>query len=175
MQTLWQFVCVTVLVAAAVAQNATLPKTEGESLAGRKVVLPDAARGKVAVLVFGFTKDSKGPTKAWAEKLQADFSTEAEFELYQLPVLEDVPRLMRGMVISGIKKGIPENQRDHFVPVLQGEKELKMFVGYREADDAYVVTLNPAGQVIDQRHGSSLDASYDALRTQIQPLLKHPK
>ena len=50
-----------------------------------------------------------------------------------------------------------------------------MFVGYREADDAYVVTLNPAGQVIDQRHGSSLDASYDALRTQIQPLLKHPK
>ena len=57
-----------------------------------KIVLPDAAAGKVAVLIFGFTKASKVPTSAWAEKLQADLGTRSEFELYQLPVLESVPR-----------------------------------------------------------------------------------
>ena len=86
-----------------------MPKIEGENLAGQKVLLPDAAAGKIAVLIFGFTKASKGPTSAWADKLNADFGTRPDFTLYQLPVLEDVPRLLRGMVISGIKKGVAEN------------------------------------------------------------------
>ena len=56
-----------------IAQSTTpMPKIQGDSLAGHSVVLPDAAAGKIAVLIFGFTKASKVPTSAWAEKLQAD-------------------------------------------------------------------------------------------------------
>jgi hypothetical protein len=107
-----------------------MPKIQGESFAGHTVVLPDAAAGKVAVLIFGFTKASKAPTSAWANKLQAYLGTRPDVELYQLPALEDVPRLFRSMVISGIKKGVPENKRDHFVPVVQGEADLKKLVAY---------------------------------------------
>ena len=124
-------------VCAALAQiNPTMPTIDGESFADRKVILPDATRGKVAVLIFGFTKASKEPTNAWAEKLQADLSPRPGFEMYQLPVLEDVPRFIRGMVISSMKKGVRENMRDHFVPILQHESELKKLVNYEEKDDA---------------------------------------
>ena len=146
---------------------------EGESFAGRKVVLPDAVKGHVAVLVFGFTKKSKEPTSAWGIKINADFGAEAGFELYQLPVLEDVPRLVRGMVISGIKKGVKEDLRDHFVPILEGESELKKLVGYKEADDAYLVVLNTAGEIVWQIHGSFSDSAYGQLRNQIQAQLHH--
>src|SRR5579863_6264015 len=95
------------LVAAMAAQaTQPMPRIEGESFAGQKVVLPDAARGKVAVLIFGFTKASKESTSAWAGKIRAELGTRTGFELYQLPVLESVPRFIRGMVISGIKKGV---------------------------------------------------------------------
>src|SRR5215813_15121454 len=77
--------------------------------------LPISAHGKVAVLVFGFTKASKVPTSAWAQKINAEFGTHNGCEWYELPVLEDVPRLTRGMVISSIKKGVPESRRSHFV------------------------------------------------------------
>jgi len=41
------------------------PRLEEENLNGQQVVLPDAASGKVAVFVMGFSKTSKTPTEAW--------------------------------------------------------------------------------------------------------------
>ena len=166
---LW-LLCLIPLASSAQAQS-QMARVEGESFAGRKVVLPDDAKGKVAVLVFGFTKASKGPTSAWADKIFSEFGSEQGFELYQLPVLEDVPHFIRGMVISGIKKGVKENMRDHFVPMLQHEAELKKLVSYKEPDDAYMVILDPAGQIVQQVHGPFSDAAYEALRREIQTLL----
>jgi hypothetical protein len=148
----------------------TMPTIEGESFAGRKVRLPDATRGKIAVLIFGFTKASKEPTSAWGAKIQSDLGSRAGFEIYQLPVLEDVPRFIRGMVISSIKKGVPESLRDHFVPILQHESELKKFVGYQEKDDAYMVVLDTTGRVVYQLHGPFSDAAYQKISDEVRRL-----
>jgi len=168
---LFLLACVAFALPSSAQGTFQMPKTEGESLAGKQVVLPDAAAGKIAVLIFGFTKDSKGPTSAWADKIAVDFGKQTNFELYQLPVLEDVPRLFRGMVISGIKKGIPEKLRDHFVPILQGESELKKLVGYKEPDDAYLVILDRSGQIAQQVHGSFSEAAYAQLREDLHKRL----
>ena len=148
-----------------------MSRIEGESLAGNKVVLPDAAKGKVAVLIFGFTKASKGPTTAWGKKLNAGFADQSDFVLYQLPVLEDVPRLIRGMVISGIRKGVPENLREHFVPIVAGEAQLKKLVNYKEPDDAYLIVLDRSGQIVHQQHSSEPDSAYGEVQSEIQYLL----
>ena len=148
-----------------------MPRVEGENFAGRKVVLPDAAKGHVTVLVLGFTKASKEPTSAWGRRIASEFGSQSGFELYQLPVLEDVPRLIRGMVVSGMKKGVKENMRDHFVPLFEHESELKKLVGYKEPDDAYLVVLDPSGQIVHQVHGSFSDAAYDQLRKELHRLL----
>ena len=168
--------CLLLFVCASLAQTAgILPAIEGESFTEHKVTLPDAARGKVAVLIFGFTKASKEPTSAWAAKVQAEFGSRAGFEMYQLPVLEDVPRFIRGMVISSIKKGVRENMRDHFVPILQHEAELKKFVNYQAKDDAYLVVLDASGQVADQLHRPFSDAAFSQLKSEIQKQLGEQK
>lgn len=165
------FVC-----ASAISQVAEeMPQIEGESLAGQHVVLPDATRSKVAVLDFGFSRASKVPTSDWGKKLSAGFGGQPDFALYQLPVLEEVPRIIRGMVISGIRKGVPDNLRDHFVPIVTGEAAIKKLVMYKEPDDAYLVVLNRAGKIVWQQHGPLNDAAYARLRTQIEPLLHSPK
>jgi hypothetical protein len=148
-----------------------MPPIGGESFAGQKVELPDAAHGKVAVLVFGFTKASKVPTSAWTQKINADFGSRNDFELYELPVLEDVPRFIRGMVISSIKKGVPENRRSHFVPIVQNEAELKTLVNYKEPDDAYLVALDTNGQIVAQTHGPFTDAAYAKFRPNLESLI----
>lgn len=159
----------------AVGQNRqVLPRIEGESFAGQHVVLPGAASGKIALLIFGFSKGSKIQTGDWAKKISADFGTSPGFALYQLPVLEDVPRLFRGMVISGIKKGVPENQRDRFIPILQGEADLKRELHFSESqsDDAYVVLLDRNGMVLSEFHGPADDPLYSQTKQQIEALLK---
>jgi hypothetical protein len=164
------------LVAIASAQTIQqLPAITGENLAGSKVALPDAAKGKVAVLIFGFTKASKTATSAWADQIFSEFGTQNGFALYQLPVLESVPGFVRGMVISSMKKGVRENMRDRFVPVLHGEAELKKLVSYKESDDAYLVLLDPTGQIVEQKHGPFRDTAYAQWRTDIQSQLSRQK
>src|SRR5271165_2774103 len=94
-------VCLSMSPAAAAQQ---LPRLQEENLAGHQVVLPDAAAGKVAVLVFGFSHGSQTTTGAWTKQIRTDFGKSSGFELYQLPVLEEAPRFIRGMIISGMKK-----------------------------------------------------------------------
>lgn len=169
MTRLARFFPVVLLAALSAAQNSQVMLTiEGESLTGNKVSLPEAAKGKVAVLVFGFTKASKTATGAWADKLFADFDAQKGFALYQLPVLESVPGLIRGMVISSMKKGVRDNMRDHFVPILHGEAELKKLVSYKEPDDAYLVILDSVGNITEQKHGPFNDAVYAQLHSGIQ-------
>ncbi len=173
---LFRISCCAALLALAAAQDAKdIPKIAGESLAGRRVVLPDATTGKITVLVIGFSKASKAPTSAWARKIIADFGSRSGFELYQLAVLQDVPRFIRGFVISGIKSGVPKTQHDHFLLVVEGEAELKKLVSYKEPDDAYMVVLDRGGKSVRQRHGEFSDASYSQLRQEIESLLSNQK
>jgi hypothetical protein len=149
-----------------------LPRIEGDSLAGHHVTLADAASGKVAVLVLGFSKASKTPTSAWGNRIETDFATTADFVLYQLPVLEEVPGVIRGMVISNIKKGVPEDRRGYFVPALRGESDLKKLVNYKEPDDAYLILLDRAGRIAYQMHGPLSEPGYSEVRQHIAALLQ---
>jgi hypothetical protein len=161
-----------VLAVASALVGQDLPKIEGDSLAGQHIILPDAARGKVAVLILGFSKASKAPTSAWGEKIEAEFTGNSDFVLYQLPVLEDVPGFVRGLVISSMKKGVPENRLGHFVPVLHGEPALKKFVNYKEPDDAYLVLLDRNGKVVYQLHGTLSEANYGEFHQHLEALLR---
>ena len=64
------------------------PRLQEENLAGQQVVLPEAAAGKVAVLILGFSRASQSSTGAWVKHLREDFGKNLAFVVYQLPVLE---------------------------------------------------------------------------------------
>ena len=51
------------------------PRLEAEFLTGRKAVLPDAAAGKAALVMMGFTYDSRYEVEKWAEHVQREFGT----------------------------------------------------------------------------------------------------
>ena len=87
-------------------------------------------------------------------------------------MLEDTPKLIRGMITSGMKKGVPENQRANFVPVMHSKAELKKLVGYQEADDAYLVVLDRSGKVAYLTHCATPELRYAELRTWLENLLK---
>ena len=171
----FSFVRVTVVFCALLAITAfaqQLPRLQEENLAGQQVVLPGAAAGRVAVLVFGFSRASQNSTGAWMKHLREDFGKSAGFALYQLPVLEEAPRLIRGMITSGMKKGVPEAERPHFSPVMHHEAELKKLVNYKEADDAYLVVLDRTGKIVYQAHSGPDASGYAELRAKLQSLLK---
>jgi hypothetical protein len=140
------------------------PLIECENLLGKKVVLPELARGRPAVLVIGFTHASHAQTKVWSARL------EPEFVVYSVAVLQDVPRLVRGMAVSGIKKDVPQERRDRFLLVFRGEPELKASVGFERRDDAYLALIDRDGLIRWQFHGAFNESSLRELRARIADL-----
>jgi hypothetical protein len=135
------------------------PKVEGENLLGQKIALPDAAAGHPAAVVIGFTHSSQNQTKAWAARLQHELPT------YSIAVLEDAPRMVRGMAVHGMKGGVPEDQRDRFVVIYHNEKELKQAAGFDRPDDAYVLLLDKDGGIQRRFHGAVTDAAVEELKS----------
>ena len=141
------------------------PATPAETLTGKKVDLPAIAKGRVAVLVIGFTHASQNQTKPWGQKIPR------EIETYPVAVLEDVPKLFRGMASGGIKSSVAADARERFLLVYKGEKEMKQAVGFDQPDDAYVVLLDPQGAIRWRFHGAVTDAALAELKSQAAALV----
>ncbi len=152
------------MLLAAALHAEQFPRVEGENLAGQKTALPDAAAGHPAVIVIGFTHASQNQTKAWAARLRDEFPT------YSIAVLEDAPRLVRGMAVHGMKGGVPEDQRGNFVVIYHNEKELKQAAGFDQPDAAYVMLLDKDGAIQWKLHGPVTDAAIDDLKAKRESL-----
>jgi len=145
-----------------------MPKTAGESLAGQQVMLPDSVKGHSSVVIVGFSKSSQNRVKDWNTRARKELGD--SFNVYQVAVLEDAPRLVRGMITHAMKGSTPAARQDHFLVVVKGEPELKKAAGFSESDDAYVLLLDGAGEIRWRTHGAVNDAALQNLRTQADNL-----
>jgi hypothetical protein len=158
-------------LAVSIILGAALPHTEAETLTGKKIVLPDALNGHPAIVVIGFTKRSQSQTTAWSTQLTKDYGTEPRLQRYSIAVLDDVPGFIRGMVISGIRRGVPKEQQDIFLILTHDAKPWRDLAAISNADDAYVILFDSTAHVVAQTHGS-VEAAYAPLQPEIRELLK---
>ena len=76
------------------------------------------------------------------------------------------------MIISGMKKGMPDAQRAYVVPVVHQESELKKLVSFKQPDDAYVVVLDRNSSIMYQTHAATADLGYAEVGANLRALLK---
>jgi hypothetical protein len=154
--------------ATAQTQNARIPETRGTSLLGAQVTLPEDLRGKVGVLVVGFSKSSGDVCKGWGQRLAQSYHDSDDVTYYQMPVLEAVPKLIRSTVVKSIKSGVPESEQTHFMPVFSGEAEWRKVARYSNADDAYILVVDGQGNIRWQTSGKVTDAGFATLKQQVE-------
>ena len=146
---------------------ATIPASHGTTLTGVEVVLPGAVKGKVGVLVVGFTKDSKAPVQAWGKRLAADYPDGSGVVYFELPVLASTPALVRVTIEEGMKMSLSATERAHFVPLTENEAGWLAVTHYVQGDDAYVLLIGGDGIVRWQTRGPVTDANYAELKGKI--------
>lgn len=155
--------CLLALCAVPLHAQRSIPKIEGETLSGKKISLPGDLGSESALLIIGFTHGSQTQTKAWSLRMRGRIPT------WSIAVLEDVPRLVRGMASHGIKSSVPKEQYDRFLLVYHGEKELKHAAGFDTPDDAYLLVIDRAGAVRWTFHGPVSDATVEQIARQFSP------
>ena len=125
------------------------PRLDGSFLTGRKAVLPDVAAGKFALLMMGFTYDSRYQVEAWSEAFRHEFGANPAATFYQVPVLGGMARMGRWFIDSGMRRGTPKELHENVITVYGGAGDWKKVMGFEEAhkNEAYLALLDPEGRV----------------------------
>jgi hypothetical protein len=144
-------VLLTVLASASLAE--TIPVTHGTTLSGKEIVLPQDLHPGRTILILGFTKKSSESSRDWGKRIAPLLASDPTVAWFQIPILASVPRLVRGMVLSSMKKDVPQITQQYFLPIYEKEREWKQLVSYHEPDDAYIVIVDQSGTVVWKAHG----------------------
>ena len=126
------------------------PRLEAEFLTGRKAVLPDAASGKVALVMMGFTYDSRYAVEKWAERFRDEFGANKAVTFFEVPVIGGMGRMAKWFIDSGMRRGTPKDMHENVITVYGGVGRWKTLMGFTKAQekDAYLALLGPDGRVL---------------------------
>jgi hypothetical protein len=147
-----------------------IPEVHGTSLSNEAVNLPEALRGKVGVLVLGFSRGSRDAVAGWGRRLATEYGESPTVMYYQMPVLASVPGMLRGLIVRSMRSSVPGLAQARFVPIMDNEAAWRTLVHYGLPDDPYLLVVDGQGDVVWQTQGRPTDATYAALKQQVEAL-----
>jgi hypothetical protein len=158
-----------------IAVGDALPELRGEYLTGRNAVLPQDAAGRVALLMLGFTYDSRFQVEAWAKRFRRDFGTEAGVTFFEIPMIGGLAKLGKWFIDGGMRRGTPEADQEHVITVYSGSDLWKRRVGFLDPKSAYLILIDGGGKVVWNYAGSLDETPYRALSSEVSRLLASKK
>ena len=157
---------------AAQAPSTQIPAIHADTLAGEHVRLPADLRGKSAVLVLGFGKDARTQVRDWGKRLATDYFTSPTILFYEMPVVAGVPRFLRGMVMKQIGSEVSDRGKHHFVPITDNESRWRALAHVTDANQAYILVVDAAGNVQWTTTGPLTDTAYTTLQSHLPAPLR---
>jgi len=148
-----------------------LPELHGEFLTGRDAVLPQAANGRVALMLLGFTYKSRFAVEAWAGKFRAQFESDPRVTFYEIPMIGGPARLGKWFIDSGMRRGTPKNDHEHVITVYKDTGSWKKLVRFSDPDAAYLVLFDPTGKVAWLHRGAFDEDVFKTLSAKVTELL----
>ena len=155
----------------AIAQSPVLsvgdafPSFSAQTVTGKPLVLPEAASGKTALVIFTFGRASGKDGQTWNLRLAKDFQNPVPN--YTIIFAESVPKMFQGRALSGIKSGMPQEMQNRAVLQLQDEQKWRTILGVKDDQHAYVLLLKPDGHIAWRNASAFSDSDYALVRSQL--------
>jgi hypothetical protein len=119
------WLCTVLIAGCAVLAGQNIPQVTAESLNGKGISLPADFAGKSAIPIVGFSRAGGGQCGPFARRLSKEPSVlEGSVRLSQIAMLESAPRLVRPMIMHGMRSGVPKPEQDRFLPLVHGENRI---------------------------------------------------
>ncbi len=169
------FAMATTAYAAGLVTGQPLPELKGEFLTGKPAVLPQAAAGRVSLLLLGFSYDSRFQVEAWSKAFRKEFGTNPKANFYEVPMIGGMARMGKWFIDSGMRKGTPKADHENVITVYGGTDPWKQRVDFTDPKGAYLILLDPSGVVAWTYSGSFTEAAYQTVSGETRKLLEKAK
>jgi hypothetical protein len=150
--------------------GAPLPPLKGEFLTGRQATLPEAARGRVALVIMGFTYDSRFQVEAWAKQFREAYGTRDDLTFFEVPMMGNLAWAGKPFIDSGMRKSTPQELHEHVMTVWGSNSGWKKRVGFKGPNDAYLTLIDAEGRVAWRHAGAHEAAAWDSLAANVAQL-----
>jgi hypothetical protein len=130
------------------------PEVKDDSLANTQVTLPDAAKGKVTLIVISFLHQNQSQLDSWLEPFVDKFGNKEGYTFYEVPMISGGYKFMRPMIDGGMRAGIPQAKHKNVV-TMYGDVEKYIKALSLDPQYGYAFLLDRGGIIRYQVQGFS--------------------
>ena len=122
------------------------PSINGENLEKEIVNIPEAFKGKKALLLIGYKQDSQFDIDRWLIGLDM---TNTQVNVYEIPTIQGLfPRMFSTTINNGMRAGIPKPLWKGVITVYQEGELVQQFTGNKNPNNARVILLDKDGVIL---------------------------
>ncbi len=162
----------------AVAQSPAIgsvpPKLQGQTLEDKSIALPEAAAGKVTLLLISTSRKAGERCGPWRERFASDFGSDPVVTYYVAALLESAPSFIRGMIRSGIRKGTPPAAQPHTLTSSSDEAAWKAYLNNKDDSVPAILLLDATGHLRWSYNGVFGTEAYEKLKQAMARLTSPP-
>lgn len=111
------------------------------------MTLPDAVKGKVALICIAFIRSAQSMVDSWAHPFEQEFGKDSRFAVYEVPMINTGWKVLSWMIDAGMRGGIPVEKHDNVVTFYGDYSGYQEALGMENTNLAYVFLLDPEGIV----------------------------
>jgi hypothetical protein len=164
------------LVLAALA-NATptigerLPRLEAGALDGSRLVMPDSTGGSIALLGFGYKRESQDDLNSWLVPFRQEYPLAGGFRAYEVPMMGPrIPGLLRGVINRAMRNAIDKENRRWVAPYYGDVDDYSRRLGVTDRSRIHVFLLDRTGHVRWYAVGPAAGSALEEMRVEVAKL-----
>lgn len=155
--------------------GSVLPDVSGETLTGSPNHVLDLVNGRVAIVIFSFSKDGGKDAQNWNEHLNREYSGNPSVACSTVIELQDAPRLLRGIIKSALSRDMPPYIRERTIVTYQDEALWKRRLGVTDPGRAYVLVLGEGHQILWRSSKAFTALEFDNLESSVLQQLRNAR
>ncbi len=144
------------------------PEVSGDNLEGETLSLPGDLAGEVNLLLIAFKRDQQDDIDTWQQVGEELESRVPGFRFYELPVMSQGIRVMRGVIEGGMRSGIEDPaDRARTIPLFTDKPALREASGIETEESIQLLLVDREGRVLWHGEGPYAEATGAALAAAI--------
>ena len=148
-----------------------LPRLEAGALDGRRLVLPDSAGGNIALLGFGYKRESQDDLNSWLVPFRQEYPSAEGFRAYEVPMMGTrIPGLLRGVINRAMRNAIAGPNRRWVAPYYRDIDDYSRRLGVTDRSQVQMFLLDRSGRVRWYAAGPAVGSALEELRLEVEKL-----
>jgi hypothetical protein len=119
---------------------------KAKTLLNNNIVFPEVVKGKICIVSVAFNDDSRPMTDEWVKIVPTKY-TDSSIVFYEIPMIKNAPKLFRGAIEKGMRKGIDVKLHNNVANYYGKIDTYKMELLMPNESSCYVFVLDKDGKI----------------------------